>query len=182
MITELAFFIRNAASSAEPAFTGLSVLTPPAAVPPLEEAPGAAPRTMRERMQKHRAAPACFSCHGLIDPLGFAMENFDAVGRWRDYDGTHRIDASGGLPNGTPVDGVAALREALLKDPRLFTGTFTEKLLTYALGRGLQDYDMPVVRGILRDAAANGYRFNAVVLDIVRSVPFTMRTKQAAAN
>ena len=155
---------------------------PPAAVPPLEEAPGAAPRTMRERMQKHRAAPACFSCHGLIDPLGFAMENFDAVGRWRDYDGTNAIDASGGLPNGTAVTGVAALREALVKDPRLFAGTFTEKLLTYALGRGLQHYDMPVVRGILREAAANEYRFDSIVLAIAQSAPFTMRTKQAAAN
>ena len=155
---------------------------PPAAVPPLEEAPGAAPRTMRERMQKHRAAPACFSCHGLIDPLGFAMENFDAVGRYRDFDGASKIDASGGLPSGAPVDGVAALRDALLKESRLFAGTFTEKLLTYALGRGLQHYDMPVVRGILRDAAKDQYRFDSIVLGVVSSTPFTMRTKQGAAN
>jgi hypothetical protein len=110
------------------------------------------------------------------------LENFDAVGKWRDYDGINRIDASGGLPSGTPVNGVAALREALVKEPRLFVGTFTEKLLTYALGRGLQYYDQPVVRGILRDAAADGYRFDSVVLGIVNSAPFTMRTKQAAAD
>ena len=153
---------------------------PPAVVPALDEGPAAAPRTMRERMQKHRAAPACFSCHGLIDPLGFAMENFDAVGRWRDYDGTNKIDATGGLPNGTAVDGIAALRGALVSDPRLFAGTVTEKLLTYALGRGLQSYDMPVVRGILRDAARDKYRFDDIVLGIVRSAPFEMRTKQKA--
>jgi hypothetical protein len=155
---------------------------PPGAVPPLAEEPGSAPRTMRERMQKHRAAPACFSCHGLIDPLGFAMENFDAVGQWRDYDGTNEIDASGGLPDGTAVAGVAALRDALVAEPRLFAGTVTEKLLTYALGRGLQYYDMPVVRGILRDAAAEDYRFDSIVLGIVRSVPFGMRMKTAEAD
>jgi len=152
---------------------------PPGAVPPLED-PGAAPRTMRERMQKHRAAPACFSCHGLIDPLGFALDNFDAIGRWRDYDGTNKIDASGGLPNGTAVNGVTALRDALMADPHLFAEAFTEQLLTYALGRGLQYYDRPVARGILRDAAAGGYRFDSIVLGIVGSVPFGMRTKAEA--
>jgi hypothetical protein len=137
---------------------------------------------MRERMQKHRAAPACFSCHGTIDPPGFAMENYDAVGGWRDFDGMNKIDASGGLPNGTAVDGVAALRDALLRDPQLFTGTFTEKLLTYALGRGLQYYDMPVVRGILHDTARDNYRFDSIVLGVVRSAAFQMRTKQAEQN
>ena len=152
---------------------------PPGAVPPLED-PGAAPRTMRERMQKHRAAPACFSCHGVIDPLGFALDNFDAIGGWREYDGTNKIDASGALPNGTAVDGVAALRNALMADPQLFAEAFTEQLLTYALGRGLQYYDKPVARGILRDAAAKGYRFDSIVLGIVASVPFGMRTKAEA--
>jgi len=152
---------------------------PPGAVPPLED-PGAAPRTMRERMQKHRAAPACFSCHGLIDPLGFAMDNFDAIGRWREYDGTNQIDASGALPNGTAVNGVTALRDALMADPRLFAQAFTEQLMTYALGRGLQYYDRPVARGILRRAAADGYRFDSIVLGIVASVPFEMRAKAEA--
>jgi hypothetical protein len=150
---------------------------PPAVVPPLETEPGEAPRTMRERMQRHRDTPACASCHALVDPLGFALENFDAIGGWRSYDATNPIDASGALPDGSAVDGVAELRAALLADPELFAGTITEKLLTYALGRGLQHYDMPVVRGILREAKANDYRFSALVLGIVRSAPFTMRTR-----
>jgi hypothetical protein len=150
---------------------------PPAAVPPLQTELGSAPRTMRERMQLHRDTPACASCHALIDPLGFAMENFDAIGGWRDYDASNTIDASGALPDGSAVDGVAELRAALLADPELFAGTFTEKLLTYGLGRGLQHYDMPVVRGILRDAATDDYRFESIVLGIVRSAPFTMRTR-----
>jgi hypothetical protein len=150
---------------------------PPAAVPPLETEVGSAPRTMRERMERHRATPACASCHALVDPLGFAMDNFDAIGGWRDYDASNVIDASGALPDGTPVAGVTELREALLADPQLFAGTVTEKLLTYALGRGLQHYDQPVVRGILRDAEANDYRFSALVIGIVRSTPFTMRTR-----
>ena len=150
---------------------------PPAAVPPLETEPGAAPRTMRERMERHRATPACASCHALVDPLGFAMDNFDATGAWRNYDASNLIDASGALPDGTPIAGVAELREALLADPRLFAGTVTEKLLTYALGRGLQHYDQPVVRGILREAEASDYRFSALVVGIVRSTPFTMRTR-----
>jgi hypothetical protein len=156
---------------------GASPPPPPGAVPPLTTEPGAAPRTMRERMQRHRATPECASCHALIDPLGFAMENFDAIGGWREYDATNKIDASGGLPDGTPVTGVAELRDALLADPRIFAGTVTERLLTYALGRGLTHYDMPVVRGILRDAEASDYRFSALVLGVVRSAPFGMRTR-----
>ena len=150
---------------------------PPAVVPPLETAPGEAPRTMRERMQRHRDTPACASCHALVDPLGFALENFDAIGGWRSYDASNAIDSSGALPDGSPVDGVAELRKALLAEPELFAGTVTEKLLTYALGRGLQHYDMPVVRGILREAKPDDYRFTALVLGIVKSAPFTMRTR-----
>jgi hypothetical protein len=150
---------------------------PPAAVPPLETELGSAPRTIRERMERHRATPACASCHALVDPLGFAMDNFDAIGGWRDYDASNPIDASGALPDGTPVAGVAELREALLADPQLFAGTFTEKLLTYALGRGLEHYDQPVVRGILRDAETSDYRFTELVIGIVRSTPFTLRTR-----
>jgi hypothetical protein len=150
---------------------------PPAAVPPLETAPGEAPKTMRERMQRHRATPACASCHALVDPLGFALENFDAIGGWRVYDASNAIDASGALPDGRAVDGVAELREALLAEPELFAGTVTEKLLTYALGRGLQHHDMPVIRTILREAESTDYRFASLVLGIVRSAPFTMRTR-----
>ena len=150
---------------------------PPPNVPALEPQPGAQPRTMRERMEAHRAVPACASCHRVLDPLGFAMENFDAVGAWRTRDAGAPIDASGQLADGTTVDGVVELRDALLHRPDLFAGTFTEKLLTYALGRGLQYYDMPVVRRIVREAAADDHRFSAIVLGIVESAPFRMRTK-----
>src|SRR5690606_14133303 len=118
---------------------------PPADVPALEAAIGAAPQTLRERLELHRDAPACAGCHQLIDPLGFAMENFDAVGGWRTLDGGEPIDASGRLANGLQVSGIEELRDALTDDPRVFVQTFTEKLMTYALGRGLRHYDMPVV-------------------------------------
>jgi len=150
---------------------------PPANVPALEAEVGAAPRTLRERLEMHREAPACAGCHQLIDPLGFALENFDAVGRWRTLDGREPIDARGRLASGVQVDGVDALRDALVEDPTVFVQTVTEKLLTYALGRGLRHYDMPVVRAIVRDAAADDYRFSSIVLGITASVPFRMRVK-----
>ncbi len=150
---------------------------PPANVPPLQTEAGAAPKTMRERMEMHRKNPACASCHKLMDPLGFAMENFDAIGGWRTVEAGQKVDATGVLFDGTSIDGVSELRQALLKDPRLFVDTLTEKLLIYALGRGLQYYDMPVVRQIVRDAEAKDYRFSAIVLGIVESAPFTMRVK-----
>jgi hypothetical protein len=111
----------------------------------------------------------------LIDPLGFAMENFDAVGGWRIYESGADVNASGRLADGTPIDGVAELRAALLADPRLFAQTFTEKLMIYALGRGLQHYDMPVLREILREAEASDYRFASIVLGVVESPAFRMR-------
>jgi hypothetical protein len=150
---------------------------PPANVPPLEEEEGASPRTLRERLERHRANPACAGCHSVMDPLGFAMENFDAVGSWRVRENGRPIDASGQLADGTAVDGVIALREALIARSDVFVGTLTEKLLTYALGRGLQHYDMPVVREIVRQAEQDDHRFSAVILGIVRSVPFQMRAK-----
>jgi mono/diheme cytochrome c family protein len=149
---------------------------PPADVPGLEEVPAIAPQTMRERLDAHRANPACAGCHGLIDPLGFALENFDAVGGWRDIDAGRPVDALGGLADGTPVNGVVELREALVADPEAFAVTVTEKLMLYALGRGLQHYDMPIVRAILRDTAPDGYRFEAIVQGIVASPAFTMRS------
>ena len=110
-----------------------------------------------------------------MDPIGFAMENLDAVGAWRTREAGAPINAAGQLPDGTAVDGVVALRQALIRRPEVFVGTLTEKLLIYGLGRGLQPYDMPVVRKIVRDAGRQNFRFSAVVLGIVESVPFQMR-------
>jgi hypothetical protein len=155
---------------------GLPPAPPPAEVPPFPEDTPGAPRSVRARMEVHRASPACAGCHKVMDPLGLALENFDAVGAWRARDAGAPIDASGQLADGTQVDGVVALRQALLKRPEMFVGTMTEKLLTYALGRGLEARDMPVVRGIVRAAARDDYRFSTLVRGIVDSVPFRMRT------
>ena len=112
----------------------------------------------------------------MIDPLGFALENFDAIGKWRDLDASYRpIDTSGKLPDGTMFDGLASFRAALLSKPERFVTTLTEKLLTYALGRGLESFDMPAVRGIVRQAAARNYTFSDLVVGITESVPFQMR-------
>jgi hypothetical protein len=149
---------------------------PPPNVPPLRETvEGDKPRSMRERIEEHRANPVCANCHKLMDPIGLAMENFDAVGTWRTRDAGEPIDASGELVDGTRLDGVVALRDALLGRPEVFVGTLTEKLLTYALGRGLDHRDMPVVRSIVRESGRNDYRFSSLVLAIVKSLPFQMR-------
>jgi mono/diheme cytochrome c family protein len=153
---------------------GTAPPAPPANVPPLDTRPGAKPRTIRERMASHRA-PGCVSCHQLIDPLGFALEEFDAIGGWRTQEAGAPIDASSRLADGRAVNGVGELRAALAARPEAFVQTLTEKLMTYALGRGLQHYDMPVVRAIVRDAKGKNYSFSAVVVGIVRSVPFQMR-------
>ena len=156
--------------------------SPPAAVPPLKETgDDGKPRSLRVLMEQHRASPACATCHRVMDPLGFSLENFDATGRWRVRDVTGAVDASGQLADGTPVDGPVALRKALLKHPEQFVRTMTEKMLTYALGRGLEYYDMPVVRSIARDAASQHYRFSSIVLGIVKSTPFQKKMKAAAA-
>ena len=151
---------------------------PPADVPALaEDGAGNHSRadTVRQRLARHRRNPACAGCHALIDPPGFALENFDAVGRWRAFDEAFRpIDASGALPDGTRFDGVADLRAALTASPERFVTTVVEKLLTYALGRGLASYDMPAVRRIVRDAAPD-YRLADLVAGVARSVPFRMR-------
>ena len=154
-------------------------LPPPAVVPDLEEsAHKDRPSTVREQLERHRANPVCGSCHRNIDPVGFALENFDAVGQWRQ---TTReglaIDAAGVLADGSKVDGPVALRKALLARPDVFAGTVTEKLLIYALGRGLEPVDMPVVRSVVRNAAAQNYAMQSILLGIVRSAPFQMRTK-----
>ena len=137
---------------------------------------GEKPRTMREQMAEHRANPACANCHKVMDSIGFALENFDAVGAWRSRDADAPIDASGELADGTHVNGILELRAALLKNPELFAGTMTEKMLTYALGRGTDYRDMPAVRTIVRDAGRDGYRFSSIVMGVIRSIPFQMRT------
>jgi len=150
---------------------------PPADVPGLEVVVAIAPKTMRERLETHREMPACAGCHSLIDPLGFALENFDAVGGWRDLDAGRAVDARGALADGTPINGVTELRDALVAEPAAFASTVTEKLMIYALGRGLSHYDMPVIRGILREAEGDDYRFEAIVQGIVASAPFRMRSR-----
>jgi mono/diheme cytochrome c family protein len=150
---------------------------PPPDVPSLKEENTENGRvlTMRQRMEEHRANPACAVCHTRMDPLGFALENFDAIGKWRTAEGNTPIDASGVLPDGTKFDGPAGLRKVLLSHPEEFVTTVTEKLLTYALGRGLEYYDAPAVRKITREAAAGNYRWSSLILGIVKSVPFQMR-------
>jgi mono/diheme cytochrome c family protein len=130
----------------------------------------------RERLRQHREKPACAVCHDRIDPVGFALENFDAVGRWRDRDAERPVDASGVLPDGSAVEGVDGLEAALLRRPDVFATALAEKLLTYALGRGVNHEDGPAVRAIVREAAAQDYRFSAIVAGIVKSVPFRRRT------
>ena len=143
-------------------------------VPSLENTVGEG-LSVRERLAEHRANPVCASCHQLMDPVGFALENYDAVGRWRTVDAGKPIDATGGLPDGSEFDGVAGLQQALLSRPELFAGTLTEKLLTYALGRGVEPYDAPAVREIMRKAQAEDFRFSSLVLGIANSTPFQMR-------
>jgi mono/diheme cytochrome c family protein len=156
--------------------------TPPSPPPPdvegfKENKEGEKAKTVREIMEQHRAKPACNSCHGVMDPLGFALENFDAIGAWRvkDADAGTSIDASGKLVDGTAVSGPNDLRLALLKRPEQFAQTVTEKLMTYALGRSIEYYDMPTVRKIVRDAAKDNYRFSSIVIGIAKSAPFQMR-------
>ncbi len=152
---------------------------PPPNVPPLKENDeNSKPRSVRELMEEHRKNPACAGCHAVMDPLGFSLENFDGIGEWRTKDRSGPIDASGQLADGTKVEGPVTLRQALMKHPEQFAGTVTEKLLTYALGRGLEFYDMPVVRGIVKDAARNDYKFSSLITGIVKSTPFQMRKSQ----
>lgn len=134
--------------------------------------------SIRERLEIHRNDPNCSSCHSVIDPVGFALENFDLIGAWREFDGDSAVDSSGVLVDGTPINGPADLRTALMNQPSLFVSTMTEKLLTYALGRGLSYYDMPLVRSILKDAEAEEYIFSALVLGIVNSEQFLKRIKE----
>jgi hypothetical protein len=145
-------------------------------VPELKAAPHGKLLSMREQMQAHRANPTCAACHARMDPIGFALENYDAVGRWRAMDAGAPIDASGRLPDGTVFEGPAGLSRLLLTKYRDdFVQTATEKLLTYALGRGVEYYDYPTIRSIDRDAARDNYRISSLILAIVKSTPFRMK-------
>jgi hypothetical protein len=154
--------------------------TPPP--PPLPDVPALDSNTtisarlpVRERLAAHRAKPACASCHNLMDPVGFALENFDAVGHWRTVEEGKPVDCTGGLPDGSQFAGVAGLEQALLKRPDLFAGALSEKLLTFALGRGVETYDAPAIREIVRRTQADQFRFSSLILGVVNSTPFQMR-------
>jgi hypothetical protein len=162
---------------------GSPPLPPPPNVPELKEnAEGGKPQSLRERMEAHRANAVCAGCHKVMDPIGFALENFDAVGHWRSSDDGARIDPSGTLFNGVRVNGPAALRQMLVSRPEVFMGVMTEKLVTYALGRGLEYYDMPAVRRIVRDAGNQDFRFSSIVMGVVESSPFQLRKKATVAE
>jgi len=148
---------------------------PPPDVPQLEESGATSPRNLREQLEKHRANLACATCHVRMDPLGFALENYDPIGRFRTKDGDSPIDASGALPNGTKVEGAAGLKQVLLEHKDQFVECLANELLTYALGRGLEYYDAPAVRQMRRNAAQKDYRFSALVLAAIHSEPFQMR-------
>ena len=154
---------------------------PPPDVPPLKEKSETDhPLSVRERLEQHRQNPACASCHVRMDPLGFALENFDAIGKWRTAEDGVPLDASAALPDGTKLEGVTGLRKILLSRREQFVGTFTEKLLTYALGREVEYSDLPAVRKITREAAASDSRWSSIILGIVKSVPFQMSITRSA--
>jgi hypothetical protein len=156
---------------------------PPPNVPPLKGDEGTPqPTSLRQRMEEHRKNPTCAACHKIMDPIGFSLDNFDLIGTWRASDSGETIDATGQLVDGTKLDGPASLRNALLSRSDVFVRTVTEKLLTYATGRALKSYDMPVVRSIAREAAQNDNRFSALIQGIVRSDPFQMRMKQSGSS
>ena len=155
---------------------GVPPQPPPPNVPPLpDNGTDGRVLSLRERMEKHRSSPVCAGCHRVMDPIGFSLENFDGIGRWRDQDEGQKIDASGTLFTGASLDGVVALRREIAKRPEVFVGVITEKILTYALGRGLEYYDMPAVRKIVHDARSTNYKFSSIVLGVARSVPFQMK-------
>jgi hypothetical protein len=156
---------------------------PPPNVPPLPDSTGPEPRSMRERMARHRANPVCAGCHSLMDPLGFALENFDLAGAWRDVDESSLpVDTTGTLPDGSTFSGVVDLRRRFVASPDVFVQTLTEKLLTYALGRGVEYYDLPAIRKIVHDSAQGNYALSSLMIGIVNSVPFQMRRSASAVR
>ena len=139
--------------------------------------------TMRERMAAHRVNPVCAGCHAMLEPPGLALENFDATGKWRELDESMTpVDASGAMPDGSKFEDFNGFRTAMLKDPDTFATTVTKKLMTYALGRGLEAHDMPAVRRIVREAKSTGLRLSDLVFGIVRSIPFQMRRTEKAES
>jgi hypothetical protein len=154
-------------------------LPPPGVETNLDDKPGAgAASSMRQRLERHRANPSCAACHSIMDPIGFALENFDLVGQWRDADGGLPVNPTGRFVDGTELTGPASLRQALLGHRDRFAATVTEKLMTYALGRSVEYFDMPTVRSIARDAVREDYRLSSLVVGIVRSPAFQMRKRQ----
>jgi hypothetical protein len=154
---------------------------PPPNVPVLPDSAGIARLSMRERMEAHRKDPVCASCHAQMDPLGFSLENFDAIGRWRSTgENGAPIDASGALLTGVRFEGVEGLRKLLVSHREEFVSTFTTKLLTYAIGRGFEYYDLPAIRKITREAAVNDYRWSSIIVGIVKSVPFQLRRSESS--
>lgn len=164
-------------------FLGVSPPDPPPGVETdLTPKPGEGSKTMRQRMEQHRTNPVCASCHTIFEPMGIALENFDAVGAWRTVDSGNPIDASGFAPDGTRLEGVASLRELTLRYGDQFAQVVTEKLLTYAMGRGVEYEDMPLLRSITRSAAEDDYRFSSLVMEVVQSPAFTMNMKTAGTQ
>jgi hypothetical protein len=163
-------------------FLGVSPPDPPPNVPPVKPPapdPNAKEPTMRERMDQHHANPVCAGCHSLFEPIGLSLENFDGIGAWRLQDEGQPIDPTGVLVNGTKIDGPASLRKVLMQHSEQFVRVMSEKLLTYALGRGVEIQDKPLVRSIVRNAAADNYRFSTLVLGVVKSAPFQNNIKGA---
>jgi len=158
--------------------------TPPPGPPPnveinLDPDPKATkPNSLRDRLEQHRKNPVCASCHKIMDPIGFSLENFDMIGKWRDSDGGVAVNPTGVLVDGTPIQGAADMRKALLSRSDTFVTTATEKMLTYALGRPVDYNDMPTVRGIVHDAAKNSDRFSSLVLGVAKSAPFQTKVKK----
>jgi len=162
---------------------GIPPNPPPPNIPALKERSDTGkPTTLRERMEEHRTNPTCAGCHRMMDPIGFSLENFDALGQWRTTDEGVKIDPSGTVFNGAKVDGPASLRQMLTSRPEVFVGVLIEKMLTYGLGRGVQYYDMPAVRSVVRDAGRNDFRFSSIVLGIVKSAPFQMKVKSSSVQ
>jgi hypothetical protein len=151
---------------------------PPANVPALKDNTISSALSVRERLAEHRANVACAGCHKLMDPVGFSLENFDAVGRWRAFEEGRPVDSTGGLPDGSQFQGVTGLERGLLKRPELFVGTLTEKLMTFALGRGVESFDAPAIRKIVRDARAQNYQFSSLIVGIASSTPFQLRKSE----
>ena len=158
---------------------GLPVPPPPAGVDTnLTDKPGTTPKTIREKLAQHRTSPTCNGCHSVIDPLGFTLENFDVIGGWRTVDEAGRpVDATGETLGGAKIEGLRGLRALLLDDPEQFPRTVTEKLMAYALGRRVEYYDRPAIRKIVHDAAAQNYRWSSLVIGIVKSPSFLMRSR-----